>query len=33
MKRIIKGFTLFVVISLSLVFDYPSNIYALTKQT
>lgn len=33
MKRIIKGFTLFVVISLSLAFDYPSNIYALTKQT
>ena len=33
MKRIIKRFVLFVVISLSLVFVYPSNIYALTEQT
>ena len=33
MKRIIKKFVLFVVISLSLVFFYPSNTYALTEQT
>lgn len=33
MKRIIKRFVLFVVISLSLIFVYPSNIYALTEQT
>ena len=33
MKRIIKGISLFVVIALSLVFAYPLNTYALTKQT
>lgn len=33
MKRIIKVISLFAVIVLSLVFAYPSNIYALTEQT
>ena len=33
MKRIIDGISLFAVIVLSLVFIYPANTYALTKQT
>lgn len=33
MKRIIKKFALFVILSLSLVFAYPTNTHALTEQT